>query len=151
MQIRRLLSLMFILLSVVSASVYAASINGTVTDANTGQGIDMATVVALGNNPQTGDSIVYTTQTQPNGVYSLDSMQAAAYIVIVNHPQYYRGQKGPFVLDPQTNLTVDFQLVPTSSLNNLVSGTVLDAQTSAPGVESECQTLRSGIGAFHCQ
>jgi protocatechuate 3,4-dioxygenase beta subunit len=132
MQVKRLLSLMIILLSVVSTSVYAASISGTITDANTGQGIDMATVVALGNNPQTGDSLVYTTHTQPNGAYSLDSMQAAAYIVIVNHPQYYRGQKGPFVLDLQTNLTVDFQLVATSALNNLVSGTILDAQTLAP-------------------
>jgi len=145
MQIRRLLSLMFILLSVVSASVYAASISGTVTDANTGQGIDMATVVALGNNPQTGDSIVYTTQTQPNGAYSLDSMQAADYIVIVNHPQYYRGQKGPFVLDPQTNLTVDFQLTPTSALNNLVSGTVLDAQTLAPVPRANVRLLGQGL------
>lgn len=136
---------MFILLAVVSASVYAASIGGTITDANTGQGIDMAAVVALGNNPQTGDSIVYTTHTQPNGAYSLDSMQAAAYIVIVNHPQYYRGQKGPFVLDPQTNLTVDFQLTPTSSLNNLVSGTVLDAQTLAPVPRANVRLLGQGL------
>ncbi|NIT59938.1 MAG: hypothetical protein GWN00_28080, partial [Aliifodinibius sp.] len=128
MQFKRLIPMMFILFAMVAGNAFAASISGTVTDANTAQGIDRAMVVALGNDPQTGDSLVYTTYTQSNGSYAIDSMQAATYLVLVSHPQYFRGQQGPFMLDPQTNLTVDFQLTPRNALNNLVSGTVLDAQ-----------------------
>ncbi len=145
MQFKRLIPMMFILFAMVAGNAFAASISGTVTDANTAQGIDRAMVVALGNDPQTGDSLVYTTYTQSNGSYAIDSMQAATYLVLVSHPQYFRGQQGPFMLDPQTNLTVDFQLTPRNALNNLVSGTVLDAQTLDPVPRAEIRLLGQGL------
>lgn len=126
------LALLLIVFGLSFSGAFGASINGVVTDANSNQPVESAMILAIGYDPATGDSLVYTTQSLPDGSYQIDNMVAGTFFLFAEHPSYIRASQGPFVLDPNTNLNVDFQLVPFTGLNNFVAGTVFDAQTGLP-------------------
>ena len=88
MRFRQLMMLTGILLISFAGFAWAqgsASISGTVTDAETGAGIAEASISTFS---VTGDSSFYFAQSDANGNYTIDNVNAGTYFFTVDAPGY---------------------------------------------------------------
>jgi len=95
------------------------TISGTVTDADTTDPIEGATVTAEG----------YSTTTAADGTYTLADLPVGSYTVTASATGYVDESKTADVLENQTTV-VDFALSPEPT--GTISGTVTDADTTDP-------------------
>ncbi|NIR87306.1 PEGA domain-containing protein [Candidatus Bathyarchaeota archaeon] len=97
-------------------------INGTVTDASTGNPIEDATVTADG----------YSTTTNINGEYIIPAdLAPGTYRVEASKPGYISSSKFAEVFGEETT-TVDFALTPLPPGKGAIAGTITDALTGDP-------------------
>ncbi len=123
----------FVLLGFISF-LPAATINGTVTDVNTGSAVAGASITAFGYNPANPDSIIYRTSSGANGSYSIPNALSGTYYIWCEHPNYFQGSQGGITItDSLSTITVDFALMPRNTvINNLISGVVYSTPRVLP-------------------
>jgi len=100
-------------------SVHLSGINGYITDINTGEPIQGASITAY--NTTTGNS--YLTTSQPDGYYSLSYMYVGSYEITINR-QFYFTYQTELDLQHREILNRDFLLQYSAPVT--VSGTVYD-------------------------
>lgn len=127
----------------------AATIEGTVTDAVTGNPISGALVEAV-----RGGQVRYSDTTAPDGTYSLTEVQPSNYTLVVSAPGYQNLSIGVKADNNQTSI-VDIQLIP---IGGTIDGTVTDETTALPisgatirifqGTDLIQTTTTNGIGLY---
>ncbi len=118
-------------------ALYAATIQGEVTHAQSGESISNATITAFpadSSNPSNGDSLVYTAFTGGDGTYSLQNIPAGVYNLSCDHSEYYSESRGVTLENDQTIKEENFSLnsVVQQNYDNLLAGAVFDQETSSP-------------------
>jgi hypothetical protein len=123
-------------------ALYAATIQGEVTHAQSGEPISNATITAF-----PADSLVYTAFTGGDGTYSLQDLPAGFYNLSCDHSEYYSESRGVMLENDQTIKEENFLLNPIVQQNydNLLAGVVFDQETSLP--VSNANICLSGNGA----
>ena len=99
-------SLVNIPVTLTISGVEYGSLEGTVTDANTGSPIDSALVTATGQ-----DKYEYTTYTNADGEYTIGPMMIGTYDVTCSATGYYDGLEEDVVILVDDTTIVDFALL----------------------------------------
>ena len=122
--------LLMLIFSGFSMPVFSVSVSGTVTDAQTGDGIAGATVIAVGHGYTNDAYLSFSTYTNADGFYAFDSLIAGRYFILATAENYTHQSLGPLELDP--NIVIDglnFVLVPENGGGPAwLSGFVFDAR-----------------------
>jgi hypothetical protein len=123
------------------SSILPASVSGTVTDLSGANPVEGAVVVLMDNSGQTR----YESFTDENGFYQIYQIASGTYQLFV-HAYGFETYSHPsaLILDENSNLTIDVQLVPSSTTTYEVSGNVTDSETNLP--ISEATVLLGGFG-----
>jgi len=103
------------------------SLQGTVVDSQTGDGISCASVALT----QTDGPITRVAVTNTNGEYMLDELQPGMYAVHVDAEGYTPTDEAPIDVSASEQLTMDYSLVPLTA-TPVIDGTVTDAGTGLP-------------------
>lgn len=127
--------LLFIcLLSGLITSTFAASLDGLVTDGESGQPIADALVWAYQlNSNSTDDSTFYEAVTNESGHYNFEFLPEGLFKVTAHHPDYYESSAEVQSSNGEIALKLDFILnAKKHYYNNLVSGTISEFITGRP-------------------
>ncbi len=135
MQLLKRVTLLILFLTASSGLLWGQgnlSVSGTAIDVTTGLGVENVEIIALGFN-NNGDSLFYTTTTNPNGAFQIDNIIEGTYFFLAAHQSYEPENVGPVAVGPNTPApVVNFQLVPlTGGGDASLSGSVFDSQTGA--------------------
>ena len=127
------ITVLIVLVGLVSLS-QAASIQGVVTDANSGLPVENASINAFGFDPTNPDSIIYRTTSGVDGSYSFNNVIPATYYLWCEHPNYFYGSQSNVVINDSTSsVTVDFNLAPRNGgITNEVGGIVYSVSRNLP-------------------
>jgi protocatechuate 3,4-dioxygenase beta subunit len=100
----------FIFLAVIISSSLAGSIEGLVSDAETGDPIAGVQITALGFTSEFADSFFYTAVSNEHGKYVMENIKAGSYVVWCDHPEYQYKKIANIAIQEQSQLQLDFQL-----------------------------------------
>lgn len=115
----------FIFLAVIISSSLAGSIEGLVSDAETGDPISGVQITALGFTPEFADSFFYTAVSKEDGKYVMENIRAGSYVVWCDHQEYQYKKFANIAIQEQSQLQLNFQLQRKfSEYHTLVAGRV---------------------------
>ena len=133
------LALSFFLLLAALAEAQQTAITGTITDSSGGS-IPIAKVTAT---PK-GGGASHSTLTNPSGLFALQALDAADYLIRVDVPGFTPLERTLTVLIGQT-LTLDLQLHPastSSTVDVLADSAVIDTSSSVVGGNIDAKQMK---------
>ncbi len=102
-------SIIFVVVLLFS-SLFAGNMNGVVYDAETGDVVSDAKIIALSYTAN-GDSLQFSTRSTSDGQYELTNMAPYSYLVWCEHPDYQVNKVNDVVISENANFTLNFSLL----------------------------------------
>ncbi len=133
---------LFIMALLFCSHLFAASIGGTVTNANTGEAIEGVTIELMSvMEDSSAKPVIYETQSAADGTYLFSDVAVGYYYLTIYETQEYEGFYSQELFDIKENSVIsnfDIQLVPIDNTNELVtlSGYVWASDSSSGAMDS---------------